>query len=303
MCRRLKTELRDAIELVVFPGLAALLPWSWCFAVFKRLARLRWLYAPQVEAALHQARRHGWAGEDEAHWLWTRRLVTLVDHADYYLVLTRGDAWFKRNFTVQGDWYASGQASLLLTFHWGAGMWSLHHAAAAGLKVHSLVAALEGQHFAGRGVLRRYAVARTAMMSRISGPATLDVSTSLRPVLKALKAQEQVFAVVDVPADQVSASQPIQLLGLQARVPRALFRVAVEQKVPVSVYLVGLNLDDGKRFLRIHQFGVYQDVDALIRDVFLVLEQAIRETPAAWHFWGEAERFFEPAGRSSPQAL
>jgi len=302
MWRRLKTELRDAMELVVFPGLAALLPWSWCFAVFKRLARMRWLYAQQVKGALHQARRYGWAGDNEAHWLWTRRLVTLVDHADYYLVRTRGDAWFKRNFVVQGAWYASGQASLLLTFHWGAGMWSLHHAAAAGLKVHSLVAALEGQHFAGRRVLRRYAVARTAMMSHISGPATLDVSTSLRPVLKALKAREQVFAVVDVPADQVSASQPIQLLGLQARVPRALFRVAVEQKVPVSVYLVGLNLENGQRFLRIQQFGVYQDVDALIRDVFLVLEQAIRETPAAWHFWGEAERFFEPTGGSGPQA-
>ena len=299
MWRRLKTEFRDGIELVLFPGLAALLPWSWCFAVFKRLARMRWLYAPQTEAALVQARRYGWAGDDEAHWLWTRRLVTLVDHADYYLVRTRGDAWFKRHVVVRGAWYAAGQASLLLTFHWGAGMWSLHHAAAAGLKVHSLVAALEGNHFVGRSVLRRYAVARTAMMSRISGPSTLDVSTSLRPVLKALKAQEQVFAVVDVPADQVSASQQIQLLGLQARVPRALFRVAVEQKVPVTVYLVGVNLDDGQRFLHIEQFGVRDDVDALITDVFLVLEQAIRETPAAWHFWGEAERFFGPVGGPS----
>ena len=302
MWSRLKTELRDAFELVLFPGLAALLPWSWCFAVFKRLARMRWLYAQQVEGALSQARRYGWAGENESHWLWTRRLVTLVDHADYYLVLTRGDAWFRRHFTVQGAWYPSGQASLLLTFHWGAGMWSLHHAAAAGLKVHSLVAALDGKHFAGRWILRRYAVARTAIMSRISGPATLDVSNSLRPVLKALKAQEQVFAVVDVPADQVSASQSIELLGLQARVPRALFRVAVDQKVPVSVYLVGLNPEDGQRFLRIHQFGVYQDVDTLIKDVFLVLEQAIRETPAAWHFWGEAERFFGPASGSDSQA-
>lgn len=296
MWGRFKAELRDGIELVVFPGLAAVLPWPWCFAVFKRLARMRWLYAQQVDAALHQARRHGWAGDDEAHWASTRRLVTLVDHADYYLVLTRGDAWFQRHVVVTGGWYPSGQASLLLTFHWGAGMWSLHHAAAAGLKVHSLVAALEGRHFVGRQILRRYAVARTAMMSHISGPSTLDVSTSLRPVLRALKAQEQVFAVVDVPADQVSASQHIQLLGLQARVPRALFRVAVEQKVPVTVYLVGLNLQNGQRFLRIQQFGVYQDVDALIKDVFQVLEQAIRETPAAWHFWSEAERFFEPTG-------
>lgn len=294
MWQRLKAEARDALELVLLPGLAALLPWPVCFAVFKRLARMRWLYRAQVEAALYQARRYGWAGEDERHWQWVRRLVTLVDHADYYLVLTRGGAWFKRHCVVQGDWYPPTQASLLLTFHWGAGMWSLHHAVKAGLQVHSLVAALDGAHFTGRWVMHRYAKARTAMMSHISGPPTMDVSASLRPVLKALRANQQVFAVVDVPADQVSTSQTIGLLGLRAQVPRALFRLAVEHKVPVTVYLSGVQLADGQRFLRISQFGIYDDVDALIANVFQVLDQVIRENPAVWHFWSEAERFFEP---------
>lgn len=294
MWQRLKVEAKDALELVLIPGLAALLPWPLCFAIFKRLARMRWLYRSQVEAALYQARRYGWAGEDEVHWQWVRRLVTLVDHADYYLVLTRGDAWLKRHFVVQGEWYPPSHASFLLTFHWGAGMWSLHHAANAGLQVHSLVAALDGAHFKGRWVLHQYAKARTAMMSHISGPPTLDVSASLRPVLKALRARQQVFAVVDVPADQVSTSQSIELLGIRAQVPRALFRLAVEHKVPVTVYLAGLQLADGQRFLRIHQFGIYGDVDALIKDVFQVLDQAIRDNPAIWHFWSEAERFFGP---------
>jgi hypothetical protein len=62
---------------------------------------------------------------------------------------------------------------------------------------------------------------------------------------------------------------------------------------------VGVNLDDGQRLLLIQQFGVYEDVDALIKDVFQVLEQAIQETPAAWHFWGEAERFFGQVGVTS----
>ena len=43
--------------------------------------------AGMPEEALTQARKYGWAGDDEAHWQWVRRLVTLVDHADYYLVL------------------------------------------------------------------------------------------------------------------------------------------------------------------------------------------------------------------------
>ena len=295
MWQRLKVEAKDAIELVLLPGLAALLPWPWCFALFKKLARLRWLYRLQVEAALTQARKYGWTGDDEVNWQWIRRLVTLVDHADYYLVLTRGDGWFQRYFAVQGAWYPPTHASFLLTFHWGAGMWSLHHAAAAGLRVHSLVAPVDQKHFAGRWVLRRFAIARTAMMSRISGPPTLDVSASQRPVLKALKAKQQVFAAVDVPADQVSTSRHIQLLGLQARVPKALFRLAVEQRIPVTVYLVGFRLQDGQRYLHIHQLGIYEDIDALIVDVFQVLDQATRDNPAVWHFWGQAQRLFEPA--------
>ena len=294
MWQRLKAEAKDALELVLLPGLAALLPWPLCFALFKRLARMRWLYRPQVASALYQARKHGWAGDDEVHWQWVRRLVTLVDHADYYLVRTRGDAWFKRHFVVQGAWYPRTQASFLLTFHWGAGMWSLHHAAKAGLKVHSLVAGLVGAHFTGRSVLHRYAVARTAIMSRVSGPPTLDVSASLRPILNALKANQQVFAVVDVPADRVSTSQSIQFMDLKAHVPRALFRIAVEHQIPVTVYLTGIQIDSGQRFLRIFQIGIYGDVEALIKDVFHTLDQAIRENPAVWHFWSEAERFFEP---------
>lgn len=292
--QRLRTELRDLLELVLLPGLAAVLPWRWCFAVFRRMAHMPWLYRESCEMALQQARSRGWVGADESHWLWVRRLITVVDHADYYLVRTRSNGWLKRHFAVDGKWPSPNEASLLCTFHWGAGMWSLRHAASADLKVHALVAPLDAAHFAGRRVLQWYAKARTAIVAKTLGYSTLDVGTSLRPVLRALKKNEQVLAVVDVPADQVSASQSIRLLGLSARVPRALLRLSVDNEIPVTIFLVGLRIEDGQRFLRLRQFRIYHDVDALIQDVFLELEQAIIENPAAWHFWSEAERFFEP---------
>ena len=37
--RRLRGEARDLIELVLVPGLAAVLPWRWCFVLFRSLAR------------------------------------------------------------------------------------------------------------------------------------------------------------------------------------------------------------------------------------------------------------------------
>ena len=85
----MRVELRDLLELVLVPGLAALLPWRWCFALFKRLARIDWFYRPTTHEALRQAQALGQVpAGTEAQWLATRRLVTMVDHADYYLEIS-----------------------------------------------------------------------------------------------------------------------------------------------------------------------------------------------------------------------
>ena len=53
---RLRTELRDLLELVLLPGLAAVLPWPLCYRLFRRLARWDGLYREASHAALAQAR-------------------------------------------------------------------------------------------------------------------------------------------------------------------------------------------------------------------------------------------------------
>ncbi|MDL2338649.1 MAG: hypothetical protein QFE16_12480 [Pseudomonadota bacterium] len=289
---RLRHEARDLVELVLVPGLAAVLPWRLCFRVFRWLCfHSRFLYRESCERALVQAQARGWV-DDPHTWIAKRRLVTLIDHADYFLERTRTDAWMRKHLHVDGAWPAPGRAAVLCTFHWGAGMWALRHAPSVGLHAHMMVAPPRGAHFDGRTVSRLYAVERTASIARALGRPTLDVSASLRPALRALNQHEQVIAVVDVPADQVAVSQPIELLGMTARVPRALFRLAVEQALPVSVFLTGIDLASGERFLRLKDIGVHSDVDTLVREVFLELEKAITDNPQAWHFWSESERFF-----------
>ena len=289
---RVRTELRDALELVLLPGLAAILPWRWCFFVFRRLARMRWLYRAPCEEALVQARARGWAGADEAHWLWVRRLVTLVDHADHYLCLWRSDAWMQRHLKVEGAWPSFEQGILLLTFHWGAGFWGLRHAAAQGLRPHALVASLESKAFQGRTVMSWYARSRNANVARTLGSPTIDVARQLKKVLRALHDKHALLGVVDVPADEAKASMTIDLLGMQACVPRGLLRLAVDQQVPTVLYITGLDTRNGQRFLRIQPLNSYTSVEALAARVFGELAQLIIEDPAAWHFWGIAERFF-----------
>ena len=175
--QRLRRELSDLLEVVLFPGLAAALPWSLCFRLFKRMSRWKFLYRESCEKALAEAGKRGFA-PDPAAWLAQRRLVTLVDHADHYLTRTRSDAWMKRHLSVEGDWPAPDQASLQLTFHWGAGMWALRHAQCAHLKAHMLVASVQGEHFAGREVFHRYIKARTASIALALKRSTVDVSVS-----------------------------------------------------------------------------------------------------------------------------
>lgn len=149
MVRRLWCEGRDLLELVLIPGLAAVLPWTFCFRIFRRLARWQWLYREACEADWRQAHAKGFA-QDRLHWLWERKLVQLVDHADHYLHRTRSDAWMRRHLQVRGDWMEHGRPSFLFTFHWGAGMWGLRHARQAGLSVHALSAPAENASFHGQ---------------------------------------------------------------------------------------------------------------------------------------------------------
>ncbi len=290
---RLQVEVRDLVELVLTPSIAAVLPWPVAFRIFQRIARHPFLYRAAVEQALAQARQRGWV-KDEADWAAKRRLVTLIDHADLYLARTRSNRWMTRHLEVQGSWPAPDEPAVLSTFHWGAGMWGLRHMGAAGIKVHALVAALQGEYFVGRSVLHWYARARTAEVARTLDRSTLDVSASMLPAIRALRRHEKVGAAVDAPADQLSANSRISLLGMPARVPHGLLRMAVGQKVPVCVYVTGIRMSDGKRFLRIHRLPVHLQTETLVQAVFGLLEACIAEDAPVWHFWSEADRVFLP---------
>lgn len=298
LARRLRVEGRDLIELILLPGLAALLPWRWCFALFRVLARWPWLYRESCQRALQGAKAAGMAGEDESDWLFERRLVTLVDHADHYLSRTRSDAWLRKHLRVEGEWAVQGQAALLVTFHWGCGMWAHRHARASGLHPHSLLGSPAA--FAGRWVLGRYIRSRMQTLVQAEGRPVIVVPGNMRDIRRAWDASEQVTIAIDVPADQVATTETVRVLGRPVQVPAAMARWAVRERVPVVVYTLGLDLHDGHRDLKIRQLGVHEDAAGLLREIFVSLDEILGARPAAWHFWSEADRFFAQASTADP---
>ena len=289
---RMRAEIRDLIELVVVPALAVFLPWPWCYRIFRLLSRWEWLYWADSIANCAKAGAHGWATDPaECRRKW--RLMSMVDHADFYLAMTRSNAWMTRHMDVEGRWPGSGLPAILCTFHWGAGMWALRHLGASGLHAHALVGPLRAEMFPGHRLRFFYHRIRHIAVQRALGTAPLDVTGSLRTILKALRSNEQIAAAVDVPAYLSSSSQVIPFLGTRARFPRGLFRMAVDQSVPMSIFINGFRFSDGRRFLRLYQLGVAQDVDTLMKKVYGTLEALIHEEPAAWHFWRISESFFD----------
>ncbi len=285
-----RTQIRDALELFVLPGLAAVLPWRLCFAVFRQLAKYPGLY--------HEATEAGWVWAHKTmptleaqKWQRERRLLTLVDHADWVLAKTRSMRWVDKHVDIEGNWPKADGTQVLLTFHWGAGMWALHDMHRAGLSVHALAASLDGAHFKGRTVLHAYAKLRTAEVFRAMGHPTIDVTASMRPVLQAIRQQECLLGLVDVPADNFGAGVPVQMFGLEALVPKGLLRLAADKELPVTVYLTGLDFQTGRRKWVIHTLGVVPDAQKLQDEVFALFNQAVKDKPGCWHLWSEMPRF------------
>jgi lauroyl/myristoyl acyltransferase len=148
--------------------------------------------------------------------------------------------------------------------------------------------------FPGRRLRYEYYRVRNAAVARALGRPPLDITGSLRSILKTLRAGGQIAAAVDVPAYLSASSKVIPFLGEHARMPRGLFRLAVDQGVPVSVFITGFHFSDGRRFLRLYQIAPENNVDDLMAKVYGYLETLIREEPAAWHFWRISHCFFEP---------
>ena len=289
--RRLRQELHDLLQFVLIPGLAAVLPWPVCFALFRWLAHWRWLYRADCDAALAQAVARGHC-QDTVAWAWERRLVTLVDHADHYLFCWRPDRWMQRHVAVHGAWQGAGSAGLLWTFHWGAGLWALRHAWAAGMRAHMVLAPPLGPDFAGRSVFGRYVRARMRSVHRALERPVIFVPGARAALRGALQGGAQVVAVMDVPQDQVRVTRVTEILGQGVSVPAVLPQMAVEQGLPVTVFCMGIDLRTGRRVLHVEPLGVFDDPKALTDAAFERFGRLLATAPAAWHLWGQAERFF-----------
>lgn len=291
-----KQNFFDFFELFLLPGLAIFLPWSFCFRIFKVLAGFDFIYKMETQQALRKVVSFIQI-EDTGAWASAYRLTKLVDHADLYLSIFRSDRWLKKHVAVTGcGWPMDNVPFLAITFHFGAGMWSLRHLNMTGRYISGLMKGFDRDEFSGRLVRYWYCRLRALAIS-MAGVKKLIFpdSGSYFRLRNVFRPGSCLVALLDVPAGHQRNVLKTKLFGREVRFPRGLIRLAAREKIPVVAYSVALDRETGARRITIAE-SMTSDREEILGD-YLVNEfkKIIYADTPSWHCWEYIDIFFADA--------
>jgi hypothetical protein len=293
--RAVARALADALCLYLIPLGVALLPWPVGFALLKRLAGWPLLY--------HDSIRNLWAGAaayspgvDPRQWQRRARLLLLVEHTDTWLIMLRGDRWWRRYMRLEGDIPPAGQANLLLTFHWGTGNWIWRVLRAHGIGAYFLARRPQGRSLGLTRLSHWYGRLRGWSLRRAGGSGVIFTGDSGDAIRQALARKASVIGMLDLGVRDRRQAVAGSLLGRAAQLPSGLARIAAEGPTAVTLFSVGLDFETGARDLSLQTLPAATDVAGIMDAYFHHLDQRLRAAPEAWQMWHEAQAIFTPAG-------
>lgn len=285
-----RIELRTVLELYLLPSVCVLLPWSLGFRWLRWWGRWPRLFSSEWRAALAAAQQWVVIG-DADDWAWRYRTCRLVDHADYWLSRTRSRAWLRRYSSQVGEWPFTRQAAVGVFFHWCGGMWAVRALHFAGPS-----SAVLAGHYSKRAMGHSwwgylYGYLRLSELSRAGGRPLIFSPGTVKKAQAELAAGHWVIGTPDVPPTETRLTQPVQLFGRPARFTEGLLRIARDGGVPVVMFTMALDLDNGKRELRVS--GPFDPHDpALLQHIASYWEGLIREKSWGFTLWPMMPAYF-----------
>ena len=275
----------DAWMLSIAPGWPARLPWPLAYACYRRLARQRVLFRDAANAAMIATEYL--PIDDVDAFLRDVRTLWLLDIADLKLSRRRPLDWWPDHVTTEGAWPRSG-AFVVVTFHYGTGLWLCRALRRSGHRSVFLSARFEREAFAARPLLHRYGASRLAEVARICGEPIAYRPGARRTLLDALARGVSVIGLIDIPPRLAPRGQrPVHLLGHRASLPDGLLTLAHEAQVPIVPCWVELDFASGHRRVMIGEARSPDPFDATLADLAAVLDGLVRAQPAGWMFWQE----------------
>ena len=288
--RRCGRVVEDAFGLFLIPWCVLLLPWSLGFRLLKALSHWRFLYRHAVDAQWQGAAAFVPATDVRA-WKNRARLTRLVEHADAWLMVWRGDGWWRRHVRIDGTLPANGRAMVFLTYHWGTGNWIWSIFKAHGIRACFLARQPDGRSLGLTRLSSWYGRLRTVALRR-AGARVLFTGNSASVIRGALGEGTSVVGMLDFHVGDGRRTLALPLYGREAHFPYGLARIAVDIAAPVVLFSLGLDLETGRRDLRIEMLTAGDDAQSIMQAYARHLDRRLHEHPEAWLLWRDAGAIF-----------
>jgi hypothetical protein len=281
---RVVREARAALEFWLLPLIVALLPYRAGLAFAALLARRLPLYAANTGFAAVQWRSIA-QSQDDDEWRSSYRLQQLVDHADLFWSLTRSRRFILQRLVAPALSLPRDRPLVVVSFHFGQGLWLLHWLKSLGRPPRFVTLRIERDKL-GSTLEYAYKCLRNWQVARLAGVAPIFTGGARHTIAETLQAGGTVYGLIDVPVEASARRANCTLFDRPACLPTGLIEAADETGAATLV-LSGHVEVDGSRIVEARA-GQSLTIEAVANE----LEQRVRRTPAAWHFWPLLPDFF-----------
>ena len=286
---RARREVRAALELWVLPFAVAILPYRVGIALARSMSRMMPLYTPAADQAA-RAFSAVLGSEEASVWRSQYRFQQLIDHADMYWALTRPRAFLLRRLHGVPALPPADRPLIVLSFHYGQGMWLMPWLAAGGRPPRFVSIRLAREH-ADSYLAYAYARLRNRTVEAIARKPLIFTGGARREISSALHEGTVVFGLVDVPlANAADNTANATLLDHPVVLPSGL----LESVIPGTRALIvtAHARPDGMRQVQASEVDAGSLTMQALADELSV---RILRMPAAWHFWHLWPRFLARA--------
>lgn len=292
----IERELRDLLSLWLVPGLAALLPWSWCLRLYWWLARWPALMGEEVGGSRGGRQTLGLDPNDA---LFDRRFRFgfLLEHADVYRALTRGWRGLARTMPIASPPLAA-QAGLCFFFNFNQGLPALASLRAAGHRVYLVYRSLERRP-EGVGWLRyAYMRLRLRMVASVCGNQGIGTGGARERIAQTIAEGGLVCVAADTPPRPDTGLVQIEFPGGRTAWWRSgVLKLALELPVPRCGFVVDMDWQRGQRSLQLRVLPADADLPTLTRILNRWFLDALAQQPELWFYWPAPHGFLQlPAG-------
>jgi hypothetical protein len=285
-------EFRDALEFVLLPGLAVVLPWSWSFRIFRRVARWDWLYRRYCRGAYEQASRFVEI-PDPDQWRQRHRLLWLMDAAEYFIARFRPGAFMRPDrYEVVGEWPQHGHF-IATGLHWGLGGLLFRDLNKNGYHPR-LIFKRNVRKFADQSLVENlYRRWRPRQYAKIGGGEPIPTGGGYHKIIQSLEDKDILIIVYDAPVEPTSRPVSVNILDRPARLRSGVVRLLAENDVTYVKYRLSYNIENGKRRLDISPPVNTDDKQEIATDLAAYLDTALRYDSSLWYLWRQAPFFFD----------